>query len=149
MRREGKRRHDLGRKALVERTWDWKEDYHRNINGVLRSMGGSFDWTREAFTMNSTFSAAVTETFVTLHEDLIYRANRLVNWCMAFNTTLSSSEVDYLGLKGRTMLDVPVYKKKIEFGLITYFRYQVEGSKETIGTCILRQSVNFCMVIVY
>lgn len=138
-KREKKTRHDLGRQALVERIWDWKEEYHKNINGVLRRMGGSFDWTREAFTMSPVFSAAVTETFVTLHEEgLIYRANKLVNWCTHLNTTLSNLEVENTELGGRTMLDVPGYEKKIEFGVITHFQYQIEGSNERLEVATTR-----------
>lgn len=106
---------------------------------ALRRMGGSFDWTREAFTMNPTFAAAVTETFCTLHEEgFIYRSNKLVNWCTALNTSLSNLEVDSKELEGRTMLDVPGYEKKIEFGVITYFQYEVEGSNEKVEVATTR-----------
>lgn len=129
-REEGQTRHDLGRPKLTEKIWQWKDKYHANINNAQRRMGGSFDWTREAFTMNPTFVTAVTETFCTLHEEgLIYRSNRLVNWCTALNTSLSNLEVDNKELDGRTLLDVPGYDKKVEFGVLTYFQYEVEGSK--------------------
>lgn len=73
-RREHKTRHDLGRAALVDRIWAWKGEYHEKIRTVLKRMGGSFDWTREAFTMDSNLSAAVTETFCQLHDEgFIYR----------------------------------------------------------------------------
>jgi valyl-tRNA synthetase len=138
-RREGKTRHDLGRKALVERIWTWKDDYHNRIRRVLDRMGGSFDWTREAFTMDENLSAAVTETFVRLHEEgLIYRSNRLVNWCTTLRTALSNLEVDNKELEGKTLLDVPGYDKKIEFGVLTYFRYPIEGSSETIEVATTR-----------
>jgi valyl-tRNA synthetase len=76
-RREKKTRHDIGRPALVERIWEWKEEYHNRIRIVLDRLGGSFDWTREAFTMDQNLSAAVTETFVRLHEEgLIYRSGK-------------------------------------------------------------------------
>ena len=76
-RRKKLTRHDLGRPKFVETVWEWKEEYHNRINTVLKRMGGSFDWTREAFTMDENLSAAVTETFVQLHEEgIIYRANR-------------------------------------------------------------------------
>ena len=95
MKEEGKTRHDLGRDKLVGRIWEWKEKYHGNINAALRRMGGSFDWSREAFTMSSTFVAAVIETFCTLHEEgYIYRSNKLVNWSTALNTSLSNLEVN-------------------------------------------------------
>ena len=139
MRQEGKTRQDLGRAKLVEKIWQWKEKYHANINTVLKRMGGSFDWTREAFTMNPTFTAAVTETFCTLHEEgFIYRSNKLVNWCTALNTSLSNLEVDNKELEGRTMLEVPGYQKKIEFGVITYFQYEVEGSDEKLEVATTR-----------
>ena len=139
MRQEGKTRQDLGRAKLVDKIWEWKEKYHGNINMVLKRMGGSFDWTREAFTMNPNFTAAVTETFCTLHEQgFIYRSNKLVNWCTALNTSLSNLEVDNKELEGRTMLDVPGYQKKIEFGVITYFQYEVEGSNEKVEVATTR-----------
>ncbi|KAF2498450.1 valyl-tRNA synthetase [Lophium mytilinum] len=127
-RREKKTRYDLGRPAFVERTFAWKEEYHSKINRVLRRMGGSFDWTREAFTMDKNLSAAVTETFVRLHEEgLIYRENKLVNWCTKLNTALSNLEVDNKDLEGRTLLDVPGYDRKVEFGCITTFKYPLDG----------------------
>jgi valyl-tRNA synthetase len=138
-RRQGKTRHDLGREKFVETVWDWKEDYHQRINNALRKMGGSFDWTREAFTMDANLSAAVTETFVTLHEEgTIYRANRLVNWCTKLNTALSNLEVVNKELTGRTLLDVPGYEKKVEFGIIVHFKYPIEGSEETIEVATTR-----------
>ncbi|KAL5320915.1 hypothetical protein ACEPPN_011725 [Leptodophora sp. 'Broadleaf-Isolate-01'] len=138
-RRQGKTRHDLGRPKFVETVWDWKTEYHQKINTVLRRMGGSMDWTREAFTMNENFSAAVTETFVTLHEEgIIYRENRLVNWCTKLNTSLSNLEVVNKELTGRTLLDVPGYDKKVEFGIIVHFKYEIEGTDEKIEVATTR-----------
>jgi len=138
-RRLGKTRHDLGRPKFVETVWDWKNEYHHKINTVLRRMGGSFDWTREAFTMNDNFAAAVTETFVQLHDEgIIYRANRLVNWCTKLNTSLSNLEVDNKELTGRTLIDVPGYNKKVEFGIIVHFKYKIEGTDETIEVATTR-----------
>jgi valyl-tRNA synthetase len=89
--------------------------------------------------MDANLSAAVTETFVRLHEEgLIYRSNRLVNWCTKLRTALSNLEVDNKELAGRTLLDVPGYDKKIEFGVLTYFRYPIEGSSETIEVATTR-----------
>ncbi|KAI9053487.1 hypothetical protein LZ554_002442 [Drepanopeziza brunnea f. sp. 'monogermtubi'] len=138
-RRQGKTRHDLGRTEFVKTIWDWKTEYHQKINTVLRRMGGSMDWTREAFTMNENFSAAVTETFVTLHEEgIIYRENRLVNWCTKLNTSLSNLEVVNKELTGATKLDVPGYDKKIEFGVIVHFKYEIEGTDEKIEVATTR-----------
>lgn len=138
-RRQKKTRYDLGRPKFVETIWDWKEEYHTKINSVLRRMGGSFDWTREAFTMDENLSAAVTETFVQLHEEgIIYRANRLVNWCVKLNTALSNLEVDNKELTGRTLLDVPGYERKVEFGVLTHFQYEMDGSGEKIQVATTR-----------
>jgi valyl-tRNA synthetase len=138
-RRQGQTRHDLGRPKFVQTVWDWKNEYHQKINTVQKRMGGSFDWTREAFTMSENFSAAITETFVTLHnEGIIYRANRLVNWCTKLNTSLSNLEVANKELSGRTLLDVPGYDKKIEFGVIVHFKYPIEGSDEKIEVATTR-----------
>ena len=102
-------------------------------------MGGSFDWTREAFTMNQDLSRAVTESFVKMHEDgLIYRSNRLVNWCVQLNTALSTIEVDNKELTGRTVLDVPGYERKVEFGVLTHFKYAIDGTDEFIEIATTR-----------
>lgn len=138
-RRQQQTRYDLGREKFTDLIWDWKEEYHQKINSVLRRMGGSFDWTREAFTMDQNLSAAVTETFVQLHEEgIIYRANRLVNWCVKLNTAISNLEVENKELEGRTLLDVPGYERKVEFGVITHFQYEVEGSDERIEVATTR-----------
>ena len=85
--------------------------------------------------MNESLSKAVAETFCKLHEDgILYRANRLVNWCVQLNTTLSNLEVDQKQLSGRTLLNVPGYdpKEKFEFGVITSFAYPIDGADEKI-----------------
>lgn len=138
-RRHKKTRHDLGRTEFNKVVWDWKTEYHQNINRVLRRMGGSFDWTREAFTMDENLTTAVTETFVKLHEEgIIYRANRLVNWCTKLNTALSNLEVVNKELTGRTLIDVPGYAKKVEFGIIVHFKYEIQGTDEKIEVATTR-----------
>lgn len=138
-RRQNKTRHDLGREKFIDTVWEWKEEYHQKINESLKKIGASFDWTREAFTMNETFSAAINKTFVTLHEEgTIYRANRLVNWCTQLTTALSNLEVDNKELSGRTLLDVPGYDKKVEFGIIVHFKYPIEGTDELIEVATTR-----------
>lgn len=109
---------------------EWKNSYYDWIVSVLKRMGGSFDWTREAFTMDENLLAAVTETFVRLHEDgLIYPLNRLVNWCTQLNTALLNLEVDNKEISGRTLLDVPGYKRKVEFGVLTSLKYPIDGKQ--------------------
>ena len=134
-----KTRHDLGREKLVEMIWDWKQKYHERITNQLKRLGGSMDWSREAFTMDENLSLAVRETFIQLHDEgIIYRANRLVNWCTKLSTSLSNLEVDNKELDGRTLMSVPGYDKKIEFGVITYFKYPIKGSDKTIEVATTR-----------
>jgi valyl-tRNA synthetase len=138
-RREKKTRHDLGRPKFLETTMEWKHDMHQSITNSLKRMGGSFDWSREAFTMDENLSAAVTETFVRMHEEgFIYRSNRLVNWCTQLNTSISNLEVDNKELTGRTLLDVPGYERKVEFGVLTHFKYPIDGTEEFIEVATTR-----------
>ncbi|KIW97557.1 valine-tRNA ligase [Cladophialophora bantiana CBS 173.52] len=129
---EGKTRHEIGREALLKKIWSWKDKYHGNITNQLKRLGGSMDWTREAFTMDDNLSLAVQKTFVDLFEEgTIYRADRLVNWCSALSTSLSNLEVDNKELKGRTKLKVPGYDKMIEFGVLTYFKYPISKGDDS------------------
>ena len=91
---EGTDRHALGREAFVERTWQWREESGGVILSQLRKLGASADWEREVFTFDEQRSKAVLEVFVQLYEQgLIYRGNRLINWCPRCNTALSDIEV--------------------------------------------------------
>ncbi|KAI0031097.1 tRNA synthetases class I-domain-containing protein [Vararia minispora EC-137] len=131
----GQTRHDLGREKFLETVMDWKNEYQERITRQQQRLGGSYDWSRAAFTMDPQRSKAVIENFCRLHEDgILYRANRLVNWCVRLNTTLSNLEVDQKQLEGRTLLNVPGYdaKEKFEFGVIVSFAYPIEGSNERI-----------------
>ncbi|SCZ90096.1 BZ3500_MvSof-1268-A1-R1_Chr1-3g01773 [Microbotryum saponariae] len=132
---EGLTRHDLGREEFLKRCMAWKEEYQRRITKQICRLGVSCDWDRVAFTMDPALSKAVAETFVRLQEEgIIYRANRLVNWCVQMNTTLSALEVDQKVLTGRTLLNVPGYptSERFEFGVITSFAYTLEGSDEKL-----------------
>ncbi|CAD6904618.1 unnamed protein product [Tilletia controversa] len=129
---EGKSRYDYGREAFLEKVFSWKDEYQGRISNQMRRLGASYDFNREAFTMDEVRSKAVTEAFCRLHEDgIIYRANRLVNWCCKLNTTLSNLEVDQKQLNGRTLMNVPGYPDnvRIEFGVIVSFAYEIEGSE--------------------
>jgi len=138
--KDGKsKRQDFSRAEFVQLCQDWKEDYHQAINKTIRRLGISVDWSREAFTMSPQLSKAVTETFVQLHsEGLIYRANKLVHWSCRLSTAVSTLEVNQKELEGTTKLDVPGYDKKIEFGTLTYFKYPIEGSDQTIEVATTR-----------
>ncbi|MFF2732060.1 valine--tRNA ligase [Streptomyces sp. NPDC058008] len=93
---EGKSRHDLGREDFVERVWQWKEEYGGKILGQMRRLGDGVDWSRERFTMDEGLSAAVQTVFKKMYDDeLIYRAERIINWCPRCLTAISDIEVDY------------------------------------------------------
>jgi len=116
---EGVTRHDLGRDEFIKRVWEWKETYGNRITNQIRCLGASVDWSREAFTMDSNLSRAVTEAFVRFHEDgLLYRDTRLINWSCALQSAISEIEVDYIDLEGRTFLPVPNHKNKVRFPLV-------------------------------
>ncbi len=99
--KQGKSRHDLGRKAFVERVWQWKEEYGGRILGQMRRLGDGVDWTRERFTMDEGLSRAVRTIFARMYADgLIYRAERIINWCPRCRTALSDIEVDHQEVDG-------------------------------------------------
>ncbi|MFC6084879.1 valine--tRNA ligase [Sphaerisporangium aureirubrum] len=94
--KEGLSRHDLGREAFVSRVWQWKEESGGRILGQMAKLGDGVDWTRERFTMDDGLSRAVQTIFKHLFDDgLIYRAERIINWCPRCLTALSDIEVDH------------------------------------------------------
>ncbi|KAH7719353.1 Valyl-tRNA synthetase [Aphelenchoides avenae] len=102
-------------------------------------MGASVDWDRAVFMMDPKIIRAVTEAFVRLHEKgIIYRSTRLVNWSCALRSAISDIEVDKKELAGRTLLPVPGYPEKIEFGVLISFAYPVENSDEQIVVATTR-----------
>ncbi|MBY0471699.1 valine--tRNA ligase [bacterium] len=106
-------RHDMGRDAFVKRVWEWKEEHGSKIKNQLRRLGSSLDWKRERFTMDEGLSKAVREVFVRLYEEkLIYRGERIINWCTKCQTALSDLEV------------IPTDRK----GHLWHIAYPVEGS---------------------
>jgi len=97
--KEGLTRHDLGREAFVERTWDWLEKTGRTIMGQYRRLGASLDYSRERFTMDDDYVRAVMTFFVRLWErGWIYRDNRIVNWCPFHQTAISDLEVEHVDM---------------------------------------------------
>jgi valyl-tRNA synthetase len=95
-------RHTLGRDAFVEKVWEWRKEYGGRIIGQLKRLGASCDWDRERFTMDEGLSKAVREVFVRLYEEgLIYRGERLINWCPRCHTALSDIEVEHEDEKGK------------------------------------------------
>ncbi|HOV68948.1 MAG TPA: valine--tRNA ligase, partial [Clostridia bacterium] len=96
MAEEGLTKQDVGRKKFLERAWAWKEQYGGRIIDQLKKLGSSCDWERERFTMDEGCNKAVTEVFVNLYnKGLIYRGNRIINWCTDCRTALSDAEVEY------------------------------------------------------
>ena len=96
MREEGLTKEMLGRDGFLERAWAWKNTYGSRIVSQLKKLGCSCDWQRERFTMDEGCSDAVKEVFVRLYDKgLIYRGNRMVNWCPHCNTSISDAEVEY------------------------------------------------------
>lgn len=96
MKDEGKTKQQIGREEFLRRAWDWANFYRERIAKQFRKLGASCDWSRERFTMDESCSEAVKETFLNLYNDgLIYRANRIINWCPDCMTALSDAEVEY------------------------------------------------------
>ncbi|MDW8058749.1 MAG: valine--tRNA ligase [Thermomicrobium sp.] len=121
--KEGLTRHDLGREKFLERVWDWMNRYRGRIREQLRILGASCDWTRFRFTMDPGPSRAVRTAFKRLYDKgLIYRGERLINWCPRCMTALSDLEVDHEELEGT----------------LYYLRYPVEGSDESLVVATTR-----------
>ncbi|HYO57770.1 valine--tRNA ligase [Archangium sp.] len=119
--KEKKSRHDLGREKFLERVWEWKNKYGNRIREQHKVLGASLDWSRERFTMDPGVSAAVREVFVRLYEEgLIYRAQKLINWCPSCHTALSDLEVEH----------------EEKQGSLWHIQYPVKGSdrKLTVAT---------------
>jgi valyl-tRNA synthetase len=113
LRKEGKRRQDLGREAFLERVWDWKREYGGTIVRQQRKLGNSTDWQRERFTFDEGCSKAVAKVFTQLYnEGLVYKGNYIVNWCPRCGTALANDEVEH----------------EANHGHLWYVRYPVAGS---------------------
>ena len=101
MRKEGVTKDDLGREGFLKRAWEWKEEYGGRITRQFRKLGSSCDWQRERFTMDEGCSKAVKEVFVKLYnKGLIYRGERIINWCPHCCTSISDAEVDFAEQEG-------------------------------------------------
>ena len=119
MKTEGKSRHDLGREEFLKRVWEWKQEYGSTIVKQIRSLGASCDWTRERFTLDEGYHKAVLKVFVALYEKgLIYRGERITNWCPNCLTALSDIEVEH----------------EDENGHLWHIKYPVIGEEDTFLT---------------
>ena len=102
LREQGISKEDLGREKFLEKVWDWKKEFGGKITQQCRKLGDSCDWERERFTMDEGCSKAVKEFFVKLYDKgLIYRGNRLINWCPVCGTSLSDAEVEHEDKNGK------------------------------------------------
>jgi len=121
--KEGKSRHDLEREAFLKEVWAWKDEYGSTIINQLKKLGSSCDWDRERFTMDEGLSKAVREVFCRLYEkDLIYRGNRIINWCPRCTTALSDEESEHVETEGA----------------MYHIRYAVKGEKRKVVVATTR-----------
>ncbi len=120
---KGLTRHDLGRDEFLKLVWDWKEQYGNRIINQIKKLGCSCDWERERFTMDEGCSKAVREVFVNLYnKGLIYRGNRIINWCPCCTTALSDAEVEYAEQAGNFWHIKYMVKDSDEFVIIATTR---------------------------
>src|SRR5262245_51435462 len=123
LKKEGLTRHDLGREGFIARVWQWKQEYGGQILNQIRREGASVDWSGERFPLNEDLWRAVIEHFVRLYEDgLIYRGNRIVNWCPNDQTVLSDLEV----------------QKDPQKGKLYYLRYPLKNNSGAITVATTR-----------
>lgn len=119
IRSEGKSKEELGREKFLEEAWAWTEKYGGNIKNQLKKMGFSCDWSRERFTLDEDLSDAVLDVFIKLHDKgLIYRGNRIINWCPDCKTSISDAEVDHEDTHSK----------------IWYLRYPIVGEEDKYVT---------------
>jgi len=123
LKKQGKTRFDLGKKKFIEEVWKWKEQYGNTIFNQLKKLGASCDWSRTRFTMDKDYAEAVKEAFLHYYKKgLIYRGERVVNWCPRCQTSLSDLELEYKESKGH----------------LWYLKYPIKGSKDYITVATTR-----------
>jgi valyl-tRNA synthetase len=120
-------RRTLGRDKFLEEMWKWKQTYADRITNQLRRLGPSLEWSREFFTLDETRARAVTEAFCRLYDKgLIYRDQRIINWCCQLQTVVSDIEVETSDLTQPTMI------RGVEFGVIHDLAYPLESGGEIV-----------------
>jgi valyl-tRNA synthetase len=120
---EGKSKDDLTREEFLEKAWLWRDIYGRKIVNQMKKLGNSCDWSKERFTMDEGCNDAVTEVFIKLYEkDLIYKGNRIINWCPDCQTTLSDAEVEHAEKEGH----------------FYHIKYQIKGTDEFLEIATTR-----------
>ena len=117
LKNEGRSKEELGREAFIEEAWEWTHLYGGTIKNQLKKLGVSCDWSRDRFTLDDMLSNAVEEVFIRLYEkDLIYRGDRIINWCPSCHTAISDAEVDH----------------EDSHGHLWHIRYPIKDSEEGI-----------------
>lgn len=133
LKKEGIDKHDLTREEFLKHAWAWKEEFGGRITRQCRKLGDSCDWRRERFTMDEGCNKAVIEMFIKLYNDgLIYKGNRLINWCPCCHTTLSDAEVEHEDMNGHYW----------------YFYYPAEDGSEGITIATSRPETMFADVAI-
>ncbi|MBQ0040875.1 MAG: valine--tRNA ligase [Clostridiales bacterium] len=133
LKKEGIDKHDLTREEFLKHAWAWKEEFGGRITKQCRKLGDSCDWRRERFTMDEGCNNAVKEMFIKLYNDgLIYKGNRLINWCPCCHTTLSDAEVEHEDMNGHYW----------------YFYYPAEDGSEGITIATSRPETMFADVAI-
>jgi valyl-tRNA synthetase len=128
LKKEGKRKEDLGREVFIKQVWAWKEHHGGVILNQLKRLGASCDWERERFTMDEGLSRAVRRCFHDLYKKgLIYRGHYIINWCPRCQTALSDEEVEHKNIKGS----------------FYHMRYPIENSDEFIVIATTRPETMF------
>jgi valyl-tRNA synthetase len=123
MAEEGLTKADIGREKFLEKAWEWKKVYGGRIVEQLKKMGSSCDWERERFTMDDGLSDAVKEVFIRLYEKgLIYRGEKIINWCPGCGTSISDAEVEYEEKNGH----------------LWYIRYPIKDSEDYVTVATTR-----------
>ena len=120
---EGRSKDELGRDGFLKEAWEWTDIYGGTIKNQLKKLGVSCDWTRDRFTLDEMLSNAVEEVFVRLYDKgLVYRGDRIINWCPSCHTAISDAEVDH----------------EDSHGHIWHVSYPIKGSDETITIATTR-----------
>ncbi len=142
----GKSRQDLGRDEFVKRVWEWREQSGGTITQQMRRLGDSVDWSRERFTMDPSLSRAVRKVFVDLYDEgLIYRGNRIINWCPRCQTALSDIEVEHSDVEGELIhINYPLSDRS---GFITVATTRVETMLGDTGVAVNPTDVRYKKMI--
>ena len=123
MKEEGLSKADIGREGFLKRAWQWNEKYGNRIVEQLKKLGSSCDWERQRFTMDEGLSKAVSAVFVKLYDKgLIYKGERIINWCPVCNTSISDAEVEYSEKEGK----------------LWHIRYPIKDSDEYVTVATTR-----------